>query len=126
VAWEQNGDVIGARVVDLAFLYTGEQIHISTANDTQDDPVVTSNGGDYFVAWRDRRTYPTYPDYDVYATRVGTDGTVKDPAGIGVSKFAIDEQAPAVAPATNGKWGVAYQSGSTGSISINVRLVSPK
>jgi hypothetical protein len=126
VAWEQNNDVIGARVVDLAFLFTGEQIPISTANDMQDDPVVTTNGGDYFVAWRDRRDFPTFTDYDVYAARVGTNGTVKDPSGIAVSRFAGDEQAPAVAPATNGRWGAVYQSGVTGAVSINLRLVSPK
>jgi hypothetical protein len=126
VAWEQDGNVIGARVVELAFLFTGEQIQISTAANTQDDPVVTSNGGDYFVAWRDARTFPTSPDYDVYATRVGTNGTVKDPTGIPVSHFAANEQAPAVAPATSSKWGVAYESGNPGSISINVRLTSPK
>jgi hypothetical protein len=126
VVWEQNNDVIGARVVELAFLFTGEMIPISTANDVQDDPVVTTNGGDYFVAWRDRRDFPTFTDYDVYAARVGTDGTVKDSSGIAVSRFAADEQAPAVAPATNGRWGVAYQAGAPGAVSINVRMVSPK
>jgi hypothetical protein len=113
-------------VVELAFLFTGEMIPISTANDVQDDPVVTTNGGDYFVAWRDRRDFPSFSDYDVYGARVGTDGTVRDASGIAVSRFASDEQAPAVAPATDGRWGVAYQSGAPGAVSINVRMVSPK
>lgn len=126
VAWEQNNDVIGARVVNLNFLFTGEQIQISTANNVQDDPVVTANGGDYLVAWRDRRDYPTNTDYDVYAARVGTDGTVKDTSGIAVSRYAANEQAPAVAPGASGKWGVTYQSGPNGSTSIYTRLVSPK
>jgi hypothetical protein len=126
VAWEQNSDVVAARVVNLNFLFTGEQIQVSTANNVQDDPVVTANGGDYLVAWRDRRDYPTYTDYDLYAARVGTDGTVKDPNGIAVSRYATNEVAPAVAPGASGKWGVTYQSGPNGATSIYTRLVSPK
>jgi hypothetical protein len=126
VAWEQNNNIIGARVVNLDFVFTGEMIPISTANDTQDDPVVTTNGGVYFVAWRDRRDAPTNTDWDVYGARVGTDGSVKDATGISIVRFAADEQAPSVAPGASGKWGVAYQSGPNGSVSINVRLVSPK
>jgi len=126
VAWEENNNVLGARVVNLDFLFTGEKIPISTANDTQDDPVVTTNGGVYFVAWRDRRDAPTNTDWDVYGARVGTDGSVKDATGIAVVRFVADEQAPAVTAGAAGKWGVAYQSGPNGSTSINVRMVAPK
>ncbi|MDI3285210.1 hypothetical protein [Polyangium sp. 15x6] len=44
----------------------------------QDDPAIAYGGGQYLVAWRDRRAYVDH----IYATRVQADGTVLDEYGI--------------------------------------------
>jgi hypothetical protein len=122
--WEQGSDIYGSRVDLNGVWYTGDDFPISTANDTQDDPAITYNGGVYFVAWRDRRDYPQYSDHDIYAARVKPDGTNMDTSGIAISRFASEEYAAAVAPAPKSKWGVTYVSGPNGSTVINLRTAS--
>jgi hypothetical protein len=122
--WEQGSDIYGSRVNLNGVWYTGDDFPISTANDTQDDPAITFNGGVYFVAWRDRRDYPTFSDHDIYAARVKPDGSVLDSSGIAISRFATEEYAAAVAPAPKAKWGVTYVSGPNGSTVINLRTAS--
>jgi hypothetical protein len=106
VAWEDQrnvaatgDDIYGARVrASDGLLLDGPPdtggIPISTAANSQGSSSVASNGTDYFVAWTDKRSGT---GYDIYGTRVASDGTVLDPAGIAVSTAANDQYGPSVA-----------------------------
>jgi hypothetical protein len=50
-------------------------IALALAGDQQDSPSVAFNGS-FLVAWNDRRSGTTY---DIYGTRVATDGTSRTP-----------------------------------------------
>jgi hypothetical protein len=122
--WEQGSDIYGSRVDLNGVWYTGDDFPISTANDTQDDPAITYNAGNYFVAWRDRRDYPNFSDHDIYAARIKPDGTNLDSSGIPITRYATEEYSATVAPAPKGKWGVAYVSDGSGSTTINLRTAA--
>jgi hypothetical protein len=124
--WEQGSDIYGSRVDLNGVWFTGDDFPISTANDAQDDPSITFNGGVYFVAWRDRRDYPNFSDHDIYAARVKPDGSVLDSTGIAITRFASEEYSASAAPAPKGQWGVAYVSGPNGSTTISFRTAAPK
>jgi hypothetical protein len=77
-------------------------IALSLAGDQQDSPAVAFNGS-FLVAWNDRRSGATY---DIYGTRVATDGTVQDPNGLALSTGPTDELSPALTNASS--WGLVY------------------
>jgi hypothetical protein len=68
-------------------------IAISTAANDKFSPVVAFGGSNYLVAWNDQRTDAG----DIYGARVGTDGTVLDPAGIAISAAPGVQTSPYVA-----------------------------
>ena len=97
VVWddERNGldDIFGARVDREGVVLDSAGIGIAEATYLQERPDVAFDGNNYAVIWQDNRTNI---DYDIYMTRVGTDGTVIEPSGIAVSIAAGDQKAPAI------------------------------
>jgi hypothetical protein len=89
-----NRDIYGTRVTAAGTVLDPASIAVSTAVDDQEYPSVASNGTDYFVAWQDDRSGT---DYDIYGTRVASDGTVLDPAGVALSTAANNQYVPSVA-----------------------------
>ena len=102
VAWDESGDIWGTRVTTAGGVVNPSGIAISRAGDNQDSPAVAFNGS-FLVAWNDRRSGTTY---DIYGTRVATDGTVQDTNGLALSTGPTDELSPAVSNASS--WGVVY------------------
>ncbi|UCF81247.1 MAG: hypothetical protein JSV08_02195, partial [Acidobacteriota bacterium] len=94
VAWDNGNNIYGTRVAPDGTVLDPSGIAISTAANDQQYPSVASNGTDYFVAWHDDRSGT---DWDIYGTRVASDGTVLDPTGIAVSTAANDQEYPSVA-----------------------------
>ncbi len=79
-------------------------------NDQITPAVGAMPSGDFLVAWSDGRDLPNGNALSIYATRVGADGTVKDPGGIAVSAVPAlyAQQAPTVAGSSAG-WLVAWE-----------------
>jgi hypothetical protein len=69
-------------------------IQISTAANAQEYPAVAFDGTHSLVTWQDKRGGPYA---DIYAARVGTDGSVLDAAGIAVATATYEQLVPAVA-----------------------------
>ncbi len=99
VTWTSDeaiyGDIYGTRVSRAGAVLDPSGIHVSSADGYQAFATATSDGSNFFVAWFDGRDGAD--DYDIYATRVGADGTVLDPAGIPVSTAPGRQWFPAVA-----------------------------
>jgi hypothetical protein len=98
VVWQDArsvyNDIYGARVTTGATVLDSTGIPISSASLAQEYPALAFDGTNYLVAWQDKRASS---HYDIYMSRVATDGTVLDPAGIVVSGAAGDQLHPAVA-----------------------------
>ncbi len=97
LVWEDtrdsdSSDIYGMRIDQDGTVLDPEGIPISTADGRQRYPAVTFNGTDYFVIWDDSRNN----DEDIYGTRVTTDGTVLDQAGIPVAIDAWCQTPPTV------------------------------
>ena len=83
VVWTdtRNGsDLYGARISPSGAALDGTGFVISDAPGTQREPAVTFDGTDYFVVWVDGRSGSR-----IYAARVTTAGTVRDPGGVRLS-----------------------------------------
>jgi hypothetical protein len=80
--WGANDDDIIAFRLSTALQRVGGIIPISAALGYQETPSITSNGTDYFLAWRDNRDLQTY---QVFGARITHAGTVLDPNGIAIS-----------------------------------------
>lgn len=88
VVWEDyrgpSVDIYGTRVFhDGTVIDDPVNIAISTADNTQETPVVCSRGEDFFVVWKDRRG--GILSQTIYGSRVGYSGAVTDPSGIPIS-----------------------------------------
>jgi hypothetical protein len=99
VAWE-DGDIFGRRIgADGTLFDTARGLVIAGAPEDQFRPSVAWDGARWIVAYLDHRNDP-YPDQekgDVFATRVGADGSILDPSGFAVAIAAAPEEMPAVA-----------------------------
>jgi hypothetical protein len=102
VAWDESGNIWGTRVTTAGGVVNPSGIALSLAGDQQDSPAVAFNGT-FLVAWNDRRSGVTY---DIYGTRVATDGTVQDPNGLALTTGPTDELSPALTNASS--WGLVY------------------
>jgi hypothetical protein len=120
VAWDESGDIWGSRVAPDGAVVDPGGLLISTAPDTQDSPTVAFSGT-FLVAWNDRRSGV---NYDLYGTRVATDGTVQDSSGLALSTGPTDELTPALTSAPGG-WRLVYQRG-LGGTGIYLRSVGSK
>jgi len=103
VVWEdrRHGSlraIYGARIDQAGEVLDPAGIRLSQAANEQVSPAVASNGTDWLVAWQDGR--PGASQDDIYGTRVGADGSVKDILGIQISagtSASGQQQTPAVA-----------------------------
>jgi hypothetical protein len=87
-------DIYGTRVDALGAVLDPAGLAISTATNEQSEPAVAFGGTQYFVAWQDKRSGVAF---DIYGSRVTTDGDVLEPAGLALSTAVGDERRPAVA-----------------------------
>ena len=84
IAWTNSTDrSIEANIfeVDGMLNITSVDRLLNQRANAQIDPSVTTNGTDYLVAWSDDRA----GNYDVYASRVQSDGTVTDTTAIALA-----------------------------------------
>jgi hypothetical protein len=88
-----SGDVFGARVSN-ALVPLGAQFAISAALFRQGEARVAFGGGQYLVVWNDTRNGV---GDDIYGTRIATDGTIRDPAGLPIAIGVGDQTTPDVA-----------------------------
>ncbi len=99
VVWQDGRgptvDIYGTRVTSAGAVSHPSGLPLSTAANDQNAPTVASNGADYFVVWTDARA--GWTNFDVYGTRVTSDGVVSDPDGLAISAAANHESSPSVA-----------------------------
>ncbi|MGB9721134.1 MAG: FlgD immunoglobulin-like domain containing protein [bacterium] len=97
VVWwdERNGesDIFGTRVSPNGIVLEPAGIPISTAPNHQLFADVIYGGSSYLVVWADMRNGV---DYDIYGTRITTDGIVLDSSGIAISTAINNQCRPAV------------------------------
>jgi hypothetical protein len=112
VAWQDyrtsqpSIDVFAARVrADGSVLDPGGFVTCA-APSTQQVPVVASDGDGWLVAWMDFRA-GTFRD--LYATRVGEDGSVADLAGSPIQTGSFHDRGPALASAECGGFLAVYE-----------------
>jgi hypothetical protein len=118
VVWG-DGDIIGARWSPTSGVLDPEGFEIHASPSADGGPEVAFNGS-FLVVWNDRRDVSERAG-DIYAARVGTDGTVNDPGGFAVSAIARDEDFAAVETLGDG-WIVSYERGNL----ARGRTVRPK
>ncbi len=87
-------DIYGARIGPGGAVLDTLGISIAGSPLAQEHADVVYDGERYSVVWQDRRSNS---DYDIYMSRVDTDGLVLDPAGVIVCGAAGDQQEPAMA-----------------------------
>jgi hypothetical protein len=88
-----NGDIVGCRVGKDGKSLGATPFVICEAADLQEQPQAASNGDVFLVVWQDLRNGK---DWDVYASRVTTDGKVLDKDGFMVSGGAHNQALPRV------------------------------
>lgn len=86
-------DIYGARVDTAGNVLDTTEIHISSADDSQERPAVVFDGTNYLVVWQDLRGGS---DFDIYGARVDTAGLVFDPTGFDISTAVDWQDDPAV------------------------------
>lgn len=94
-----QGDLYGTRMLPDGTLLDGNPgIQITNANLAQFVPSAVWTGSEYLVVYEDFRNVPYLdkPISDIYATRVGSDGTVQDPNGFAIANLYIPEVNPVV------------------------------
>lgn len=89
-------DIYGARVATNGTVVDTSGLALCTQSGDQDEAAVSWNGSRFLVAWADWRN-GTNTDYDIYATRVNTNGTVADAGGFLVAEASGYQGAPALA-----------------------------
>lgn len=100
VVWEtptDGGEIHGVRVTPSGTILQ-PVIELSSIFVVPSEPAVTMAGQNYLVTWLDQRLEG---NQDVFATRVGADGQVRDSEGIPIATGLLDEEG-AVAAAGGG------------------------
>ena len=111
VAWTSKGgatgpDLLGARLSATGQLLDPTPLVISNAADRQEYAFVSNGSDPYLVTWEDYRDFATNK-YDIYGSRVSSDGTVLDPTGIPVGVSTVADTRPS--PVWDGtNWLVAW------------------
>jgi hypothetical protein len=97
VVWtdRRNGttDIFGALVSGTGAVTPSSGFAISARASEQQSPEVAWNGTDFVVTWNDLRN----GNQDIYAARVGSDRTVRDPNGLAVTTAAGAQRMPTIA-----------------------------
>lgn len=113
-------DIYGA-VVETSGV-VGSPIGIRLANGIQQNPSVASDGSSFMVAWEDFSTH--WPDADILAARVTSDGVVLDPYGIYVAATQDAEELPSIAyDGTN--YVLTWRTSSSGEAEVRAGRVTP-
>jgi hypothetical protein len=92
-----SSGILGARVSPGGSLLDPTPIPISSGPKSELTPTVAAGAQGFFVAWEDRRADPADASGDIFGTRIASDGTVVDPAGVAISTAAGAQRAPALA-----------------------------
>ena len=95
---QQESDIFALRL-DGAGRPLGQPIPVCVAKGSQERPKVIFSDGVFIIAWHDLRNGR---DWDVYAARVGVDGTVRDEDGFLVAGGAANQASPAITAAPAG------------------------
>lgn len=95
---QQESDIFALRLDGLG-RPLGQPIPVCVVKGSQERPKVAFADGVFIVAWHDLRNGR---DWDVYAARVGVDGTVRDEGGFLVAGGAANQASPAIASAPAG------------------------
>lgn len=95
---QQESDVFALRLDGLG-RPLGQPIPVCVAKGGQERPKVVFADGVFMVVWHDLRNGR---DWDVYAARVGVDGTVRDEGGFLVAGGAANQASPVIAAAPAG------------------------
>jgi hypothetical protein len=99
------GDIYGVRMNVNGTRADANDIAISSvAGSDQSSPSVAWAGDRYYVAWQDARN----TQYQIYCTRVGSDGVVAEPAGLFVSSGGQGETKPRLSSAGTNWTGMLY------------------
>jgi hypothetical protein len=98
VAWSDLRDagdfnIYGTRVSPAGTMLDPSGITICNYEQIQLYPDITWDGLNWLVVWHDWRNH----EYDIYGTRVGPDGTVKDPNSFAISVSDRNQYHPVVA-----------------------------
>jgi len=93
----REGDIFGALVTPDGGI-TEDRFVVCAATGDQSNPLVAAGPSCALVAWEDLRQYQP----DIYAARVGADGTVLDTAGLVVAESEDDELGPCIAADADG------------------------
>ncbi|MCY1076000.1 hypothetical protein [Archangium lansingense] len=104
IVWEDGRsgvtNIYATRMLPDGTSLDGAGFPLSAYPAAQRQPAVTFDGTHFVVAWEDKRS----GNMDLYAARVGTDGSLVDPEGFRVAGSPGAEQTPALA--SDGQGGV--------------------
>jgi predicted lipoprotein with Yx(FWY)xxD motif len=130
VAWQDGTDIYAQRVNGSgAVQWAAEGTPLSTAADTQSFPrIAPDNSGGAIITWADRRSGT---DYDLYAQRINSGGTVQWTAnGIALSTAADDQSSgtatspPQILPDGSGGAIITWQDHRNGTWDIYAQGIS--
>jgi hypothetical protein len=122
VAWQDNRnnfyDIYGMRVASSGIILDPYGFTISATIGDQTIPQVIFDGSNYFTVWQDSRSGTS----NIYGTKIKTDGSVLDSAGILLTTEANSQNSPSAA--SNGKnYLIAWQDFREGTYDIYCNLV---
>lgn len=112
VVWDddRNGnglDIYGSRVSTSGVLLDSNGFAISTVINTQRSPLITYDGTEYLVVWRDFRSGN---NYDLYGTRVSITGLlIGNEFSISTDQYQYQYQCQAIASSGKGRAIIVYQ-----------------
>ncbi len=89
---------IRGRLMQPDGTFPAAEFIVAAAPDRQLYPVATWTGGEFLVAWQDKRNSVIYFDErtDIFGARIAPDGTNLDPSGIAIAATALPEVDPAL------------------------------
>ncbi|GEM_PF-3235543 len=111
-----EGDIYATRVSPAGIPLDPGGIPVSTALGSQYNPTLVYGGGNFFLAWQDKRAYASDSyNSDIYGARITPEGNVLDPTGIPINTKryieGLQKAYPAVAfDGTN--YFISWQTGS--------------
>ena len=115
LVWYSGGNIYGSRVAIDGTVVAGSDVDVSTASGTQRRPSVTCGDAECLVAWEDSRSGGG--QYDIYAARVLSDGTVLDPSGFPLAESEGTERRPDAA-FDGTVYHVAWEDDFTGTVDV--------
>src|SRR5262245_16318028 len=110
-------DIYGVRVDTNGLPLDATNIVICAASGDQLHPAVAAIGDTFLVVWEDYRNATGFPNFstDIYGARIGSDGTVIDPAGIPICTFTNAQKNEPTVAASGTNWFVVWSDFRNGS-----------